>query len=80
MLRVLLYSIKVMSSVDRRKKYSKRSDAIRRDELIQQVKEIINYGLNKSMRIIIMQLKGRESIIRCVEHKDTKSYIMKKGQ
>lgn len=78
----LLVSGGNVSSAAKRKKYSPRSDIVRKVEFVQQVQGIINENPSKSMRAIANQLLVSESTIRRVVHEDIryKSYVMRRGQ
>ena len=69
-------------SVAKRKRHSRRSDAVRDDDFIARVKNIVDDDPSKSIRAIARELQvHHKTVWRCI-HEDFRnsSYVMKRGQ
>ena len=71
-----------VQSVAKRKKHSRRSDAIRDDDFIAKVQNIVGDDPSKSIRAIARELQvHHKTVWRCI-HEDLRysSYVMRRGQ
>ena len=71
-----------MESVAKRRKHTPNSDTVRTPQFVQQVQNIIDEDLSKSIRALSRDLQVSECTIHRIVHEDIryKSYMMRRDQ